>query len=297
MKMKIIRRKGIILAGGKGTRLYPITIPISKQLIPIYDKPMIYYPLSTLMFANIKDILIITNSSDIDQFKNLLGNGNQWNINIEYAVQPKPEGLAQAFLIGESFIKEDNVALALGDNIFHGDGLIALLRSASIENNGADIFIYPVKDPERYGVAVFNENQKITKIEEKPKTAKSNYAVTGLYFYDNSVIEKAKKIKPSERGELEISDINNLYLSENQLRAKIMGRGMTWLDTGTFESLNEAGSYIRTIENRQGLKVGCPEEIAYRNNWISDSQLAILAEKYNKSGYGKYLLEVLKMKK
>lgn len=295
--MKDIQRKGIILAGGKGTRLYPITIPISKQLIPIYDKPMIYYPLSTLMFANIKDILIITNPSDIDQFKNLLGNGDQWNINIEYAVQPNPEGLAQAFLIGESFIKKDNVALALGDNIFHGDGLIALLRSASIENNGADIFIYPVKDPERYGVAVFNKNQKITKIEEKPKSAKSNYAVTGLYFYDNSVIEKAKKIKPSKRGELEISDINNLYLSENQLRAKIMGRGMTWLDTGTFESLNEAGSYIRTIENRQGLKVGCPEEIAYRNNWISDSQLAKLAEKFNKSGYGKYLLEVLKMKK
>ena len=289
-------RKGIILAGGQGTRLYPITIPISKQLIPVYDKPMIYYPLSTLMMANIRDILIITNPEDKDQFKKLLGDGSQWNINIEYKVQLKPEGLAQAFLIGESFIGENNVALALGDNIFHGDGLINLLRSASSEEYGADIFIYPVKDPERYGVAELNADRKVLQIEEKPKIPKSNYGVTGIYFYDNTVIDKAKSISPSKRGELEITDINNLYLKEDKLRGKIMGRGMTWLDTGTYESLSEASSYIRTIENRQGLKVGCPEEIAFRNGWIEDRDLVKLAENYKKSGYGNYLLEIIKMK-
>ncbi len=294
--MKNKFRKGIILAGGQGTRLYPITIPISKQLIPVYDKPMIYYPLSTLMMANIRDILIITNPEDKDQFKKLLGDGSQWNINIEYKVQLRPEGLAQAFLIGESFIGENNVALALGDNIFHGDGLINLLRSASSEEYGADIFIYPVKDPERYGVAELNADRKVLQIEEKPKIPKSNYGVTGIYFYDNTVIDKAKSISPSKRGELEITDINNLYLKEKKLRGKIMGRGMTWLDTGTYESLSEASSYIRTIENRQGLKVGCPEEIAFRNGWIEDRDLVKLAENYKKSGYGNYLLEIVKMK-
>ncbi|OUL43489.1 glucose-1-phosphate thymidylyltransferase [Prochlorococcus sp. HOT_208_60] len=294
--MKNKFRKGIILAGGQGTRLYPITIPISKQLIPVYDKPMIYYPLSTLMMANIRDILIITNPEDKDQFKKLLGDGSQWNINIEYKVQLRPEGLAQAFLIGESFIGENNVALALGDNIFHGDGLINLLRSASSEEYGADIFIYPVKDPERYGVAELNADRKVLQIEEKPKIPKSNYGVTGIYFYDNTVIDKAKSISPSKRGELEITDINNLYLKEKKLRGKIMGRGMTWLDTGTYESLSEASSYIRTIENRQGLKVGCPEEIAFRNGWIEDRDLVRLAENYKKSGYGNYLLEIVKMK-
>ena len=287
------RRKGIILAGGKGTRLYPITSVVSKQLLPVYDKPMIYYPLSTLILAGIKDILIITNPEDNDSFKRLLGDGKELGLNIEYAIQPKPEGIGQAFLIAEEFIENCSVVLALGDNLFHGDGLAKSLQQATLANEGSDIFVYPVKDPERYGVVELNKKYQVTKITEKPQKARSKYAVTGLYFYDKNIIEKAKKIKPSKRGELEITDINNLYLKEGSLRAKIMSRGMTWLDTGTYESLQEASQYIKTIEKRQGLKIGCPEEIAWRMGLINDSQLQKISKKYMKSGYGNYLLELL----
>ena len=291
--MEVKNRKGIILAGGLGTRLYPITIAVSKQLLPLYDKPMIYYPLSTLMQAGIKDILIITNPHDIDSFKRLLDNGSQWGINIKYSIQENPEGIAQAFIIGEDFIQDNSVVLALGDNLFHGEGLNESLLTASKEKDGADIFVYPVKDPQRYGVVEFNKKFEVTKIEEKPKYPKSKYAVTGLYFYDNKIIEKAKQITPSKRGELEITDINNMYLKEHKLRAKLMGRGTTWLDTGTYESLQEAGSYIKTIEARQGLKIGSPEETAWRMGFINDSDLRNLGQKYNKSGYGDYLIELL----
>ncbi len=287
------RRKGIILAGGKGTRLYPITSVVSKQLLPVYDKPMIYYPLSTLILAGIKDILIITNPEDNDSFKRLLGDGKELGLNIEYAIQPKPEGIGQAFLIAEEFIENCSVVLALGDNLFHGDGLAKSLQQAALANEGSDIFVYPVKDPERYGVVELNKKYQVTKITEKPQKARSKYAVTGLYFYDKNIIEKAKQIKPSKRGELEITDINNLYLKEGSLRAKIMSRGMTWLDTGTYESLQEASQYIKTIEKRQGLKIGCPEEIAWRMGLINDSQLQKISKKYMKSGYGNYLLELL----
>ena len=287
------RRKGIILAGGKGTRLYPITSVVSKQLLPVYDKPMIYYPLSTLILAGIKDILIITNPEDNDSFKRLLGDGKELGLNIEYAIQPKPEGIGQAFLIAEEFIENCSVVLALGDNLFHGDGLAKSLQQATLANEGSDIFVYPVKDPERYGVVELNKKYQVTKITEKPQKARSKYAVTGLYFYDKNIIEKAKQIKPSKRGELEITDINNLYLKEGSLRAKIMSRGMTWLDTGTYESLQEASQYIKTIEKRQGLKIGCPEEIAWRMGLINDSQLQKISKKYMKSGYGNYLLALL----
>ena len=291
--MEVKNRKGIILAGGLGTRLYPITIAVSKQLLPLYDKPMIYYPLSTLMQAGIKDILIITNPHDIDSFKRLLDNGSQWGINIKYSIQENPEGIAQAFIIGEDFIQDNSVVLALGDNLFHGEGLSESLISASKETNGSDIFVYPVKDPERYGVVEFNKAYEITNIEEKPTSPKSKYAVTGLYFYDNKIVEKARKIKPSKRGELEITDINNMYIKENSLRAKLMGRGTTWLDTGTYESLQEAGSYIKTIEKRQGLKIGSPEETAWRMGFINDSELRDLGKKSLKSGYGSYLIELV----
>ena len=286
-------RKGIILAGGKGSRLTPITRAISKQLLPVYDKPMIMYPLSVLMLAGIKDILIITSDRDRSNFKELLGNGNDFGISIKYCVQKKPIGLADAFLIGESFVKKNDVALILGDNIFHGDELIKKLRKFSLNKEGATIFAYPVSDPERYGVAELSKEGKVTKIEEKPKVPKSNYAITGLYFYDNSVIEKAKALDFSKRGELEITDINNMYLNEGKLNAEIMGRGMAWFDTGTCDSLFEATSYIRTLERRQGLKVGCPEEIAWRSGWISTTELKYLASKMIKSGYGSYLMKII----
>lgn len=286
--------KGIILAGGSGTRLYPNTISISKQLIPVYDKPMIYYPLSTLMLAGIKDILIISTPEDQASFKSLLGNGNQWGINIEFETQPSPDGLAQAFLIGEQFIGDENVALILGDNLFYGYGFTGLLEVASELQNGAKVFGYYVTDPERYGVVGFNEDGKVTSIEEKPDNPASNYAVVGLYFYDSSVVSKAKKIKPSIRGELEITDINQLYLEEESLEVHLMGRGFTWLDTGTHESMLDASNFVHTIEKRQGLRISCPEEIAWRKGFISDKQLKELAKPLKKSGYGEYLLNLLK---
>ena len=289
---KQINRKGIILAGGKGTRLFPITNVVSKQLLPIYDKPMIYYPLSTLMLSGIKEILIITNEKDETLFRDLLGNGQKFGISIEYKTQKKPEGIAQAFIIAEEFIKDNSVTLILGDNIFYGKGLINLLEKSN-NNNNATIFAYPVKDPERYGVVEFNKKFEVISIEEKPKNPKSNYAITGIYYYDNTVIDKAKSIKPSKRGELEISDINNLYLEENCLNVELFGRGLAWLDTGTFDSLNEASLFIKTLENRQGLKISCPEEIAWRNGWIDDEQLMTLSKSLKKSGYGKYLISLL----
>ena len=287
-----IKRKGIILAGGNATRLYPITFSISKQLMPVYDKPMIYYPLSTLMIAGIKEYLIIVNEYYLDPFKNLLGDGSSWGISIKYAIQPKPEGLAQAFLIGEDFLNHSPSALILGDNLFHGNDLGLKLKKANIDVNNSTIFVYPVSDPQRYGVAEF-KNNKVISLYEKPKYPKSRYAVTGLYFYDHTAVEKAKKIKPSKRGELEITALNNLYLKENNLNVEIMGRGITWLDTGTFDSLHQACTYINVLERRQGLKVGCPEEVAWRKGWIKDSELEHLANKMIKSGYGKYLLEIL----
>ena len=289
---KQINRKGIILAGGKGTRLFPITNVDCKQLLPIYDKPMIYYPLSTLMLSGIKEILIITNEKDETLFRDLLGNGQKFGISIEYKTQKKPEGIAQAFIIAEEFIKDNSVTLILGDNIFYGKGLINLLEKSN-NNNNATIFAYPVKDPERYGVVEFNKKFEVISIEEKPKNPKSNYAITGIYYYDNTVIDKAKSIKPSKRGELEISDINNLYLEENCLNVELFGRGLAWLDTGTFDSLNEASLFIKTLENRQGLKISCPEEIAWRNGWIDDEQLMTLSKSLKKSGYGKYLISLL----
>ncbi len=283
--------KGIVLAGGSGTRLYPITMGISKQLMPIYDKPMIYYPLSTLMLAGINEILIITTPEDSEQFKRLLGDGNQWGCKFEYAKQDVPNGLAQAFVIGEKFIGTDKVALVLGDNIFYGSGFGNLLRE-STEQEGAVIFAYPVSDPERYGVVEFDKEFNALNIEEKPEQPKSNYAVPGLYFYDNEVVKIAKNIQPSHRGEYEITTINDIYLQQKRLKVAVLDRGFAWLDTGTFDSLSDASEYVRVIEKRQGLKIGCPEEIAYRMGFISKEQLTMLAEKMIKSGYGEYLKRV-----
>ncbi len=286
--------KGIILAGGSGTRLYPVTQTVSKQLLPVYDKPMIYYPLSTLMFAGINDVLIITTPEDADQFQRLLKDGSQWGINISYAVQPNPEGLAQAFIIGEDFVGGDTVSLVLGDNIFFGHSLPEMLTHAAQVKDGATVFGYYVKDPERYGVVEFNEKNEALSIEEKPEKPKSNYAVTGLYFYDNDVLEIAKNIKPSPRGELEITDVNRVYLENGKLNVELMGRGFAWLDTGTHQSLVDATLFIKTIEDRQGLKIGCIEEIAYRNGFIDAGQVERLAEPMKKNNYGQYLLGLLK---
>lgn len=288
------QRKGIILAGGSGTRLHPATLAISKQLLPVYDKPMIYYPLSTLMLAGIRDILIISTPQDTPRFEQLLGDGSQWGLNLQYAVQASPDGLAQAFIIGEDFIGNDLSALVLGDNIYYGHDFHKPLASAMQRTEGASVFAYHVHDPERYGVAEFNAEGKVLSLEEKPAVPKSNYAVTGLYFYDNQVVQLAKDLKPSPRGELEITDLNRLYLEQGKLNVEIMGRGYAWLDTGTHESLLEAGQFIATLENRQGLKVACPEEIAFRKKWIDAAQLEKLAQPLTKNGYGKYLMQILK---
>ena len=285
--------KGIILAGGSGTRLYPITMGISKQLMPIYDKPMIYYPLSTLMLAGIREILIITTPEDQEQFQRLLRDGSQWGCHIQYEIQQKPNGLAQAFVIGEKFIGKDSVALVLGDNIFYGSGFSDLLQK-SANPDGAVIFAYPVSDPERYGVVEFDKELKAVSIEEKPSQPKSNYAVPGLYFYDNSVVEIAKNIDPSPRGEYEITDVNRKYLQDKKLKVAVLNRGFAWLDTGTFDSLHDASEFVRVIEKRQGFKVGCLEEIAYRMHFINKEQLNALARKFEKSGYGKYLKNIEK---
>jgi glucose-1-phosphate thymidylyltransferase len=292
----MIKRKGIILAGGSGTRLHPATLAISKQLLPVFDKPMVYYPLSTLMLAGIRDILIISTPQDTPRFEQLLGNGAQWGLNLQYAVQPSPDGLAQAFLIGEQFIGNDLSALVLGDNIYYGHDFHDLLGSAMARTDGASVFAYHVHDPERYGVAEFDSTGKVLSLEEKPKQPKSNYAVTGLYFYDSNVVSMAKALKPSPRGELEITDLNRLYLEQGKLNVEIMGRGYAWLDTGTHESLLDASQFIATLEHRQGLKVACPEEIAYRNQWIDAAQLEKLATPLMKNGYGQYLMRVLKEK-
>ncbi|MEY4646043.1 MAG: glucose-phosphate thymidylyltransferase RfbA [Pseudomonadota bacterium] len=286
-------RKGIILAGGSGTRLHPATLAISKQLLPVYDKPMVYYPVSTLMLAGMRDILLISTPQDTPRFEQLLGDGRQWGINLHYAVQPSPDGLAQAFLIGEQFLGDAPSALVLGDNIFYGHDFQPLLGSAMVRQQGATVFAYHVTDPERYGVAEFDAQGKVLSLEEKPKAPKSNYAVTGLYFYDNQVVPLAKALQPSPRGELEITDLNRLYLAQGQLSVEIMGRGYAWLDTGTHDSLLDASQFIATLERRQGLKIACPEEIAWRHGWIDDEQLAKLATPLTKNGYGQYLQRLL----
>tara|TARA_B100001989_G_C24547813_1_gene472179 strand:- start:1667 stop:2575 length:909 start_codon:yes stop_codon:yes gene_type:complete len=289
-------RKGIILAGGTGSRLFPLTNASSKQLLPVYDKPMIYYPLCTLMLAGIKEILIIVNKVSKFHFENLLKDGHHLGIKIKYEIQERPEGLAQAFLIAENFLQDSPSALILGDNLFHGNDFTRQLKKTNLNDNKNTIFVYPVRDPERYGIVEFDKNGMALSIEEKPKIPKSKFAVTGLYFYDNTVVNKAKLIKPSQRGELEITSINQLYLENGELNVELLGRGMAWLDTGTFDSLHEAGSYIKTLEQRQGLKVGCPEEVAWRNNWIDDDQLEFLAKKQLSSGYGDYLIRLIEQK-
>jgi len=286
--------KGILLAGGSGTRLYPITKGVSKQLLPIYDKPMVYYPLSVLMLAGIKDILIITTPQDQTSFQRILGDGAAFGINLEYAVQPSPDGLAQAFIIGEDFIGNDNVCLVLGDNIFWGQGFTPILKNAVNRPTGATVFGYQVKDPGRYGVAEFDENKKVISLEEKPEKPKSNFAVTGLYFYDNDIVEMAKQVKPSHRGELEITTLNQMYMQRGDLHVELLGRGFAWLDTGTYESLLEAAMFVETIEKRQGFKIACLEEIAWRNDWLSEEQVEQTARALNKNSYGQYLLALLK---